>query len=232
MSTKPRRMMAVAIPAAVGATIATVMLVGSHGSAPAATAPSHIVQRAAAGATDVSGVPALTTSDPTAATPAPAAPVTAATPAATPITLSHRPVCGQAEFATTFQCYTTTPAATPAGAASSVSATKAPNGTVTTTPPVQTTADPTPAPDSRIGASEGGQTVGDPSFCKYGVASSNSYQWGGTGRMVTDYHCQYAPSYAAPGTIPNTSANQSCQYGQEPPSVAGGNRCLKADGTV
>lgn len=53
------------------------------------------------------------------------------------------------------------------------------------------TPEPAPAPDARVASAGGGDTVGDPAFCKYGVASSSTYQWGGYGRTITDYTCAW-----------------------------------------
>jgi hypothetical protein len=78
MNLNPCHLLAVAVPAAVGATIATVMLVGSHGgSAPAARPPTTIVQRAAVVATD-SPTPAAAAAPTDAPTAAPTSAPTAA----------------------------------------------------------------------------------------------------------------------------------------------------------
>jgi hypothetical protein len=106
MNLVPRRLLAIAIPAAVGATVATVMLVGAHGSTvPQAT--THIVQRADAtatatpSATDVATPTAMPTDPPTAA------------PTARPSLIA----CGNgtyAEFACKRDLPTATPVPTPA----------------------------------------------------------------------------------------------------------------------
>lgn len=90
------------VAAAAGATIATVMLTGSHAAAPAASAPAPIVVKHVDAAT-VASTPAPV--DPTAApTPVPAA----ATPTAAPTLIA----CGNGQYAQ-FACKRDVPTAAP-----------------------------------------------------------------------------------------------------------------------
>jgi hypothetical protein len=103
----PRRMLAIAVPAAVGATVATAMLVGSHG---AATPPvSRLVQRADTTTTDATTTDATTTTGATETSASPT-PVPTATP--TPLPTQTLIACGNGTYAE-FACKKDLPTPTP-----------------------------------------------------------------------------------------------------------------------